>query len=255
MHQGRQAISRSADSVLAEVAMLVKMPGFRGTITDIGGPTANAYGLTNQNPDACRTCRRRSCLHPRICKHLDAGHDALLSLLGQASSLPGVRHLFLASGIRHDLALEDPLFIDEVALRYTGGHLKVAPEHVAPEVLKRMRKPRIDRFEAFESRFLEASRRAGKEQYLVPYFISGFPGCTPKQADAVGLWLAKRGQRLEQVQSFMPLAGTSAAAMLACGRDERGNPIYLPNQKEQKRQKAVLNAPPSRGNRLRPRRG
>jgi uncharacterized radical SAM protein YgiQ len=247
MHQGRQVLSRSVDSVLEEVTALAKMPGFRGTITDIGGPTANAYGLTNQNPDACRTCRRRSCLHPRICKHLDAGHDSLLGLLEQVSSLPEVKHLFLASGIRHDLALEDPRFIDEVARRYTGGHLKVAPEHVDPEVLKRMRKPRIDRFEAFESRFLEASRRAGKEQYLVPYFISGFPGCTPKQADAVGRWLTKRGQRLEQVQSFMPLAGTSAAAMLACGRDDEGTPIYLPDKKEQKRQKAVLAAPPRRG--------
>jgi uncharacterized radical SAM protein YgiQ len=239
-HQGRGVVSRSDDSIIEEVSTLSRMPGFRGTVTDIGGPTANAFGLGRRSPEACLSCARRSCLHPRICRHLDAGHDRLLALLERASGLPGVAHVFLASGLRHDLALRDGRFIDEIARLYTGGHLKVAPEHVARGVLLRMRKPALELFEAFEARFLEASRRAGKQQYLVPYFIAGFPGCTPEEADAVGRWLASRGQRLRQCQIFIPLAGTAAAAMAASGRDEAGAPLFLPDAGERKRQKAVM---------------
>jgi radical SAM superfamily enzyme YgiQ (UPF0313 family) len=157
--------------------------------------------------------------------------------------VPGLANVFLASGIRHDLALKDMHFIAQIARQYTGGHLKVAPEHVVKSVLKRMRKPAIDAFELFESRFLEASGSAGKQQYLVPYFIAGFPGCTPKDAGAVQRWLAKRGQRLKQCQIFIPLSGTAATAMVASGRDDTGARLFIPDIKEGKRQKALMVAP------------
>ncbi len=242
VHQGRRVISRSEDAIVEEIARLTRMEGFRGTITDVGGPTANAFGVHYERPAACRSCRRRSCLHPAICRHLAGGQDRLLALLQRVSGMPGVRHLFLASGIRHDLAGRDPRFIDEVARRYTGGHLKVAPEHVAPAVLMRMRKPPIEVFEAFEARFLEASRQVGREQYLVPYFIAGFPGCTSREAVQAGRWLAGRKQRLQQCQIFIPLAGT-AAAMAAAGVDDTGAPIPIPDLKEKKRQKQRLVEP------------
>lgn len=243
MHQGRQVVSRSIGSIVDEVERLSRMPDFRGTITDVGGPTANAFGLRYGAPEKCRSCKRPSCLHPTICRHLEPGHDALLDLLDRVADISMVRHVFLASGIRHDLALASPRFIDEVARRYTGGHLKVAPEHVAPAVLKQMRKPGIEAFEAFEARFLEASRRAGKEQYLVPYFIAGFPGCGPKHAQTVADWLRARGQRLEQCQIFYPLAGTTAAAMCVAGCDAKGHSLFIPDAKEKQRQKALLTQP------------
>jgi len=239
-HQGRGVVCRSAGSVLAEVRALARRPEFRGTITDVGGPTANAYGVGVRDQERCAHCERPSCLHPEICRNLVRDHVPLLDLLDDCRAIANVAHVFLASGIRHDLALEDPRFIDVVAKWHTGGHLKVAPEHVAKGVLARMRKPQIRAFEEFERRFLEASRRAGKEQYLVPYFISGFPGCTAAEADEVGAWLARRGQKLEQVQSFIPLPGTHAAALYACGVDEDGRPLPIPNAAERTRQKKIL---------------
>ncbi len=243
-HQGRGVWARSMDSIVSEAKRLVKTAGFKGTITDIGGPTANAYGISRTAPEACDRCRRVSCLHPKICPHLDTRPSALLALLDKASSLDGIRHVFLASGIRHDMALPHPELIREVARRYTGGQLKLAPEHVAPEVLRLMRKPPIELFEAFESIFLEAGKAAGKKQYIVPYFMAGFPGCTRAAAAQAARFLAARGQVLQQAQTFTPLAGTAAAAMAAAGKDFRGNPIYMPDLQEKRRQKRQLVTPP-----------
>ncbi|MCU0661293.1 MAG: YgiQ family radical SAM protein [Myxococcota bacterium] len=248
-HQGRGVRARSTESVLEELRRIVGSGPFRGTITDIGGPTANAFGAASKDLEKCRGCGRASCLYPRICSNLETSHEGLLELLEKARGLKGVRHVLLQSGVRHDLALQDPRFIVEVARHYTGGHLKVAPEHVHPEVLRRMRKPSIERFEELERRFLEASRAAGKEQYLVPYFIAGFPGCTPSQGDAVGQFLQGRGQKLQQVQTFIPVPGTVAAAMLACGKDENGERLTLADLREAERQKQILtqgSARPSR---------
>jgi uncharacterized radical SAM protein YgiQ len=254
-HQGRGVVPRSSASILEEIRALASRPDFRGTITDVGGPTANAFGALPRDPRRCARCDRPSCLHPDICRNLERDHAALLGLLDGCRAVAGVAHLFLASGIRHDLALEDPRFVDAVAASYTGGHLKVAPEHVAPGVLARMRKPAIRAFEEFERRFLEASRRAGKEQYLVPYFIAGFPGCSAREADAVGAWLARRGQRLEQVQGFIPLPGTYAAALYAGGVEERGEPLPTPDAAERARQKRILTGKEDRAPRkTRPRR-
>jgi uncharacterized radical SAM protein YgiQ len=238
--QGRRVIPRSADSVLQEVRAIAAHPDFKGTITDIGGPTANAYGAVSKNRDACRSCKRRSCLYPKICRHIVTQHDTLLSLLRKAVSIDGVKRVMLASGIRHDLALKDPKFVEHIAAHHTGGHLKVAPEHVDPTVLKRMRKPPIELFEQFEQLFRKASQKANKEQYLVPYFIAAFPGCAPNHADAVGKWLKSRGQRLAQVQTFTALPGTVAAAMQAAKIDEKGNRIFIADLKERRRQKTIL---------------
>jgi uncharacterized radical SAM protein YgiQ len=240
MHQGRTVVARSPRSIEAEIRDLAQRERFRGTITDVGGPTANAYSARPRDERRCARCERPSCLHPEICGNLSRDHGPLLDLLEGLRALPGVKRVLLASGIRHDLALADPRFIDEVAAAHTGGHLKVAPEHVAPQVLARMRKPEIGAFEEFERRFLEASRRAGKEQYLVPYFVSGFPGCTPHEADAVGDWLGRRGQRLEQVQGFIPLPGTLAAALYASGVDERQERLYIADPAERARQRTIL---------------
>lgn len=242
-HQGRGVCSRSMDSIQTEAKRLIGMDGFKGTITDIGGPTANAYGISRLDAEACARCRRVSCLHPKICPHLDTSPDALMRVLDSISSLEGVNHVFLSSGIRHDMALLHPELIREVARRHTGGHLKLAPEHAAPEVLKLMRKPPIDLFEAFEAIFREAGKAAGKEQYIVPYFMAGFPGCTRAAAAAAARFLSARGQTLRQAQTFTPLAGTAAAAMVTAGKDFRGNPIYVPDLAEKKRQKRQLVSP------------
>ncbi len=238
--QGRRIVARSAESVLWEVQQIAAHPDFKGTITDIGGPTANAYGAVSRNTDACRSCKRPSCLYPSICRHIVTRHDALLQLLQRAASVDGVKRVMLASGIRHDLALKDQKFIAQVAASHTGGHLKVAPEHVDPAVLKAMRKPSIALFEQFEQLFKKASRQADKKQYLIPYFIAAFPGCTPSRGDAVGKWLEGRGQRLAQVQTFTALPGTVAAAMYAANMDEKGNRIFVADLKERRRQKNIL---------------
>jgi uncharacterized radical SAM protein YgiQ len=240
MHQGRAVVARSPASVETEIRELSRRQGFRGTISDVGGPTANAYGALPRDERRCARCERPSCLHPEICGNLARDHGPLMDLLDSLRGLPGVKRVLLASGIRHDLALADPRFVSAVAANHTGGHLKVAPEHVAPETLARMRKPAIAVFEEFERRFIEASRRAGKEQYLVPYFVSGFPGCTPRDADAVGAWLRRRGQRLQQIQGFIPLPGTLAAALYACGVDEKGESVVVPDTAERTRQKKLL---------------
>ncbi|MCP4679877.1 MAG: YgiQ family radical SAM protein [Deltaproteobacteria bacterium] len=239
-HQGRRVVSRSHRSIIREIEQLSKHPDFKGTISDIGGPTANTYRIETRSKANCRKCRRPSCLHPKICSNLNVNQGHLLHLLGEVAKIPNVKNVFLASGIRHDLALTDPDFIRKIATNHTGGHLKVAPEHVAPDVLKRMRKPKIEQFEEFERLFAKASKKAELKQYLVPYFIAAFPGCEETEAKLVGSWLLKRNQRLRQVQTFIPLPGTMAAAYHAAGIDEKGNKLSIPDTRERKRQKGIL---------------
>jgi uncharacterized radical SAM protein YgiQ len=244
-HQGRRVIARSTESILAEVERVAAHPEFKGTISDIGGPTANAFAAQTKDLSICDSCRRPSCLVPKICTNLSTDHHQLLILLDRAQSVSKIKRVLLASGIRHDLALKSPEFIARVAKYHTGGHLKVAPEHVDPQVLKHMRKPPIELFEEFEALFKDASHKAGKKQYLVPYFIAAFPGCRPFQGDAVGHWLKARGQRLEQVQIYIPLAGTVAAAMQATSTDEKGKSLYIPDHTESRRQKSQLTKKPA----------
>jgi len=243
LHQGREVVARSEGSILDEIRELSSRPGFKGTISDVGGPTANAWPVRRRDEGRCRDCRRPSCLHPALCNNLEPRHGALLGLLEGAAGIPGVKRVLLASGIRHDLALGERGFVEAVAGHHTGGHLKLAPEHVDRSVLALMRKPAISAFEEFEARFLAASRAAGKAQYVVPYFIAGFPGCGPEAAERVYAWLARRGQRLRQVQTFVPIPGTRAAALFASGRDEAGREIFIPDPRERRRQKKLLTDP------------
>lgn len=245
-HQGKFLSSRSVDSVLKEIRKLSESGTFRGTISDLGGPTANLYATRNGHVDACKTCHRPSCLWPSICPHFEIDEPAQLDLLRQARQAPGVKHVFVQSGIRMDVALRTPEYLKELVQNHVSGHMKVAPEHLHPEVLRRMRKPAGD-FQGFMERFFELSEEAGKEQYLVPYFISSFPGCTEKEMGTVAQFLQREQWNLQQVQDFIPLPMTGSAAMYVTGLDinsEQPIPVVR-NAGERERQKRMLrpNAP------------
>jgi len=241
-HQGKQISSRSIDSILDEAQKLSKAQQFRGTITDIGGPTANMYGMNCAN---AKTCRRTSCLFPSPCKFLKADFTQLLnmmdSLLKWGRTDTRKINVYVASGVRHDLALLNTDYINLLAKFFVGGHLKVAPEHSCPLVLNLMAKPPIEVFEEFEDRFQDASRKAGKKQYLVPYFISSHPGCTAGDATKLMEYLVKRNWRLQQVQDFTPVPLTLSTAMYVSGKDSKGKKLFVPKgHSEKKLQFALL---------------
>ncbi|HWL85940.1 MAG TPA: YgiQ family radical SAM protein, partial [Polyangiaceae bacterium] len=175
-HEGRIIQSRSEESVLREVRALSRMDGFRGTITDLGGPTANMYKMTCKDDATESACRRLSCVHPGICENLRTDHAPLIDLMKKVRTENGIKKVFIASGVRYDLAERSPEFVRELAQHHTGGQLSVAPEHHDDKVLDKMKKPPIASYERFAETFCRASEEAGKEQYLVPYFISGHPG-------------------------------------------------------------------------------
>lgn len=240
-HQGKFLSSRSVDSVLKEIRKLTESDTFRGTVSDLGGPTANLYGAKNGHREECKRCHRPSCLWPTICPVFGIDEQAGLDLLRGARSQPGVKHVFVQSGIRMDVALRTPEYMKELVQNHVSGHMKVAPEHVHPEVLRKMRKPATD-FPAFMENFAELSEEAGKEQYLVPYFISSFPGCTEKEMGAVEAFLKKEKWNLQQVQDFIPLPMTGSAAMYVTGLDintEEPIPVVR-NAGDRERQKRML---------------
>lgn len=241
-HEGRWIQERSADSVLAEVRALVRRGDFRGTITDLGGPTANMYGLGCGSPALEARCRRLSCLHPRVCEHLVTDHGRLVALLKRVRAEPGVKHVFVASGVRTDLAVRSPEYVSELAAFHTGGQLSVAPEHVSPRVLEKMKKPGIEVYQRFERMFAQASAAAGKEQYDIPYFISGHPGTTLSDMVELALWLKARGLRPRQVQDFIPTPMSMATAMYHSGLDPMTmEPVYSAKGLREKRlQKALV---------------
>jgi uncharacterized radical SAM protein YgiQ len=219
MHQGRTIQSRSERSVLAEVGRVAARPGFGGTVSDLGGPTANMYRMRCTRPDVEAVCRRLSCVHPTTCKLLGTDHRPTIDLLRAARRVPGVKKVNVASGIRMDLAARSPEYVDELVRHHVGGHLKVAPEHVSDAVLTAMKKPPQATFEAFSERFREASAAAGKEQYLVPYFIAGHPGCTEKEMIELAVFLKRAGYRPRQVQDFIPAPMDVATCMWHTGLD------------------------------------
>jgi uncharacterized radical SAM protein YgiQ len=241
LHQGKFLSSRSVDSVLGEVRTLAASAMFRGTVSDLGGPTANLYGARNGHVEACKACRRPSCLWPAICPQFGIDEQRGIDLLRGARAQPGVEHVFVQSGIRMDVALRTPAYLRELVRHHVSGHLKVAPEHMHPAVLRRMRRSAGD-FLAFMRKFSEESAAAGKEQYLVPYFISSFPGCTDQEMAAVEEFLRKERWNLQQVQDFIPLPMTSAAAMYVTGLDiDSGQPIpVMRHAGERERQKRAL---------------
>lgn len=245
-HQGKFLSSRSPDSVFKEIRKLAESKNFRGTISDLGGPTANLYASKNGHAEACKKCHRPSCLWPTICPHFGIDEESQLKLLRGAREQPGVKHVFVQSGIRMDVALRTPEYTRELVQNHVSGHMKVAPEHMNPDVLRRMRKPAAD-FPAFMEKFFELSEEAGKEQYLVPYFISSFPGCTEKEMGAVEQFLRKEKWNLQQVQDFIPLPMTASAAMYVTGLDinsEQPIPIVR-NAGDRLRQRRMLRPNPT----------
>ena len=228
LHQGKLLASRSRESTLRELSVLTRQKSFRGTVSDLGGPTANLYECRNGHTAACRTCRRPSCLFPALCPHFEINETPGVELLRSAAQTPGVKHVFVQSGIRMDVAARQPALLRELVRKHVSGHLKVAPEHLDPEVLRRMRKPPAQVFLDFLALFEKASSAAGKEQYTVPYFISSFPGCTERHMQTVTRFLEKRRWNLQQVQDFIPLPMTAAGAMYATGLDyETEQPIFV----------------------------
>jgi uncharacterized radical SAM protein YgiQ len=203
-HEGRVIQNRSAESVLREIRALRRQGDFRGTITDLGGPTANMYRLACKSPEIESKCRRLSCVHPGVCENLKTDHGPLIDLMQRVRKADGVKHVFIASGVRYDLAERSPAYVEELARHHVGGQLSVAPEHVSPGVLDKMKKPGIESYERFQQMFACASKDAGKEQYDIPYFISGHPGSTLADMVDLALWLKKNGRRPRQVQDFIP---------------------------------------------------
>ena len=241
-HQGRVVQSRSEASVTAEVRELAARDDFSGTITDLGGPTANMYEMGCADPEKGAACTRDSCLYPKPCKRLTADHGPVLRLMQKVREIPGVRRAFIASGVRMDLALLDPRYIDILAEHHTGGQLSVAPEHASPAVLAYMRKPDVRVFEEFAARFDKASAKSGKRQYLVPYFIAGHPGCDLGAMIDLACYLNRTGLRVEQVQDFLPGPFDLATCMYHTGLDPmNGKPVYVPKgARERRLQRALL---------------
>ncbi|MBM4357817.1 MAG: YgiQ family radical SAM protein [Deltaproteobacteria bacterium] len=241
-HEGRVIQSRSEESVLREIREIRRMGDFRGTISDLGGPTANMYRMTCKSEEIERACRKLSCVHPGICENLVTDHEPLIRLMRRAREEQGVKHVYLASGVRYDLAERSPEFIRQLAKHHTGGQLSVAPEHNDDDVLDKMKKPPVRSYERFAEQFQCASQEAGREQHLVPYFISGHPGSTLKDMVNLALWLKERGMRPRQVQDFIPTPMAMATSMYFTGLDPfTGKPVYTAKELREKRlQKALL---------------
>jgi uncharacterized radical SAM protein YgiQ len=242
MHQGRTIQSRSENSILSEVRSLTNKAWFRGSISDIGGPTANMYGLSCGSAEANRVCSRASCLFPVICKHLASSDQRAVGMLRKVRSIEGVKHVAVSSGVRYDLMERQAGYFHELVAHHVSGLLKVAPEHFAEHVTVLMRKPGRKAFESFLRRFRDESNRINKQQQIVPYLISGHPGCTLADMLELALALKILGFRVEQVQDFTPTPGSLSTCMYHTGIDpENGYEIYVPrSDREKGLQKALL---------------
>ena len=219
-HEGRVIQSRSAASVVREVETIRdSVPGFTGNISDLGGPTANMYRLHCNSKTIEASCRRLSCVHPGICKNLNTDHSELIALYRKVRALPGIKRVFVASGLRYDLAIRSPEYVKELVTHHVGGYLKIAPEHSEPGPLSKMMKPGMDSYHRFKEMFERFSREAGKEQYLIPYFIAAHPGTTDEDMLNLALWLKSNNFRLDQVQNFLPTPLAMASTMYYSGRN------------------------------------
>jgi uncharacterized radical SAM protein YgiQ len=241
-HQGKVIQSRSVQSVLDEVRRLSEHAWFRGSVSDVGGPTANMYGLSCGSVEAQTICRRGSCLWPDVCRHLLADDRKGAELLRKARTVPGVKHVAVSSGVRYDLLERQPSYFRELLAHHVGGLLKVAPEHSVERVLAFMRKPGQKSFSEFIARFKAESQRLGKRQAIVPYLMSGHPGCTLADMVELALFLKRRGLRVEQVQDFTPTPGTLSTCMYYTGIDPfTGATLHVVRSDREKRlQKALL---------------
>ena len=218
-HEGRIIQSRSADNVMAEVRQMAADPKFSGVVSDIGGPTANMYEMRCTKPEVEEKCRRLSCVHPKICKLLGTDHGPLIDLMQQVREEKGIKKVFVASGIRMDLARLSPKYMEELTAHHVGGLLKVAPEHTDPHVLDMMKKPDSDDFLKFDEAFKKASEKAGKKQYLVPYYIASHPGSDLNAMIDLALFLKRNHYKPDQVQDFIPSPFDIAACMYHTGLD------------------------------------
>ena len=213
-HEGRIIQSRSEESILEEVEKIRDtVPGFTGVISDLGGPTANMYRLACKSKEIEAACRLPSCVYPGICKNLNTDHSSLTRLYRKTRALPGIKKVLIASGLRYDLAVEDPEYVKELVTHHVGGYLKIAPEHTERGPLDKMMKPGIGSYERFRELFETYSKEAGKEQYLIPYFIAAHPGTTDLDMVNLALWLKKYNFRADQVQAFYPSPMATATAM------------------------------------------
>jgi uncharacterized radical SAM protein YgiQ len=244
LHQGRAISSRSLASLLEEVAVLAAAPRWRGSISDIGGPSANMWGGLCTGDQS--KCARASCLTPKPCRHFQVDQGAIAAMLERVAEAPGVKHLRVASGVRYDLALQSPAYTATLLRRFVGGQLKIAPEHISPPVLELMRKPGPEVFERFLAEFQKISQDEGKEQYVVPYLLSAFPGCNEADMALLSSWLRQKGWRPQQVQCFVPTPGTVATAMYHAGIDPQGRPIQVARSDRERRRQHEMLIPPTR---------
>ena len=241
-HQGKQISSRSVDSIMTEAQSFLTHPEFKGTIPDMGGPSANMYGMGCSKR---HQCGRASCIHPNVCEHLSKDYRLMLSLMRKmvswkASATNKGVNVFIASGVRYDMAMWSRDYMELLAKHFVSGQLKVAPEHYSKDVLDLMGKPGFSEFEKFETVFEKASEKAGKKQYIVPYFISSHPGCSEKEAVALTEFLVNRSWRPRQVQDFVPVPLTLSTAMFVSGVSQRSRRIFIPKGLKQKRLQAAL---------------
>jgi len=219
-HEGRIIQNRSEDSILREVETIRDtVPGFTGVISDLGGPTANMYRIACKSPEIESKCRKPSCVYPGVCPNLNTDHSALIQLYRKARELPGIKKILIASGVRYDLAVKSPAYVKELVSHHVGGYLKIAPEHTEQGPLSKMMKPGMGAYDRFKQLFDQYSKEAGKEQYLIPYFIAAHPGTTDEDMMNLAIWLKQNGFRADQVQTFLPSPMALATAMYHSGKN------------------------------------
>jgi uncharacterized radical SAM protein YgiQ len=222
-HEGRIIQSRSEDSVIREIEDIRdKVKGFTGTISDLGGPTANMYRLGCRSPEIEAACRKPSCVYPGICQNLTTDHGPLIKLYRRGRALKGIKKILIGSGLRYDLAVQSPEYVKELVQHHVGGYLKIAPEHTEQGPLTKMMKPGIGSYDKFKTLFEKFSLEAGKKQFLVPYFIAAHPGTSDEDMMNLAVWLKKNGFRADQVQTFYPSPMATATAMYHTGK----NPLH-----------------------------
>ncbi len=241
-HEGRIIQNRSEDSIIREIETIRDTsPAFTGVISDLGGPTANMYRLACKDAATEAACRKPSCVYPGICKNLNTDHSALIRLYRRARNLPGIKKILIGSGLRYDLAVTSPEYVKELVTHHVGGYLKIAPEHTESGPLSKMLKPGIGTYDRFKALFDRYSREAGKEQYLIPYFIAAHPGTTDEDMLNLALWLKRNGFRADQVQAFLPSPMATATTMYHTGKNplhrlsRSSETVYIPRRMKQRR--------------------
>jgi uncharacterized radical SAM protein YgiQ len=219
-HEGRIIQNRSEESILREVEKIRDTaPGFTGIISDLGGPTANMYRLHCKDPEIEKNCRKPSCVYPGVCQNLHTDHAPLTQLYRKARAIKGIKKILIGSGLRYDLAVLNPEYVKELVQHHVGGYLKIAPEHTEKGPLSKMMKPGIGTYDRFKQMFDRFSKEAGKEQYLIPYFIAAHPGTTEYDMMNLAIWLKKNGFRADQVQTFYPSPMATATTMYHTGKN------------------------------------